>query len=347
VLVVQPEQLQSFGGHLPRFAQVLRNPQFSKLVKRVHVDEAHTIYTAGTSLYGQPPFRSAWGKLGELRLVLPKGTPVQALSGTFPPHIVNCIKEQLLFQSDNDVMINLTSNRPNITYAVHPIVGSLSNFQNLQFLIPEHGGHPFDLKRIPKTVVFHDNLQEAANAAKCLNNLFPGAMQNRQIAKHYHSVMSSAYLEQTFQDFASADGTTRILHATSGASTVWLILLLTLTSSLFFNYQGLDVPDIQCVVQFGMCRDVPNTVQRCGRGGRAPSTSAVFLILYKPWAMATDISSVAEDLDDPDRPLQAITKTSKKPERTGVAMYRLIQTSSCMRKFFANYLADETPNGVS
>ena len=222
MLVIQPEQLQTFEGHLPRFAQTLRNPHFSKLVKRVHIDEAHTIYTAGISLYGQPPFRSAWGKLGEFRLVLPKSTPVQALSGTFPPHIINCVREQLLFQSENDVAIHLTSNRPNITYAVHPVVGSLSDFRNLQFLVPEHGGNPFDPKHIPKTIVFHDNLQEAANAAKYLNSLFPEAMQNRQLAKHYHSVMSSGYLERTFQDFAAPDGTTRILHATSGASTVRL-----------------------------------------------------------------------------------------------------------------------------
>ena len=146
-----------FEGHIPWLAQVLRNPHFVKQVKRVHIDEAHTIYTAGISLYGQPPFRSAWGKLGELRLVLPKNTPLQALSGTFPPHIVRCIREQLLFQSDS-VTIHLTSNRPNITYAVHPIVGALSNFQNLQFLIPEQADHPFDPKRIPKTIVFHDNL---------------------------------------------------------------------------------------------------------------------------------------------------------------------------------------------
>jgi hypothetical protein len=223
VLVIQPEQLQTFEGHLPCFAQTLQNPHLSKLVKRVHVDEVHTIYTAGTSLYGQAPFHSAWGKLGEFRLVLPKSMPEQALSGTFPPQIINCIREQLLFQSENDIAIHLTLNRPNITYAVHPVVGLLRDFRNLQFLVPEHGGNLFDPNFILKTIVFHDNLQEAANAAKYLNSLFPEAMQNQQLAKHHHSVMSSGYLEQMFQDFAAPDGLMRILHATSGASTtVWL-----------------------------------------------------------------------------------------------------------------------------
>jgi superfamily II DNA helicase RecQ len=188
-------------------------------VKQVHVDEAHYIYTAGIPLYGQPAFRPAWGQLGELRLWLPKNTPFQALSGTLPRHIINCITDKLLFQSDY-VPIHLSLNRPNITYATHPISGSLSNFRNLQFLIPEHGDQPFDPKLIPKTIIFFDNLQEAASAANYLNSLFPETMGHMRIARHYHSVMSADYLEKMFQDFASPDGVTRILCATSGASTV-------------------------------------------------------------------------------------------------------------------------------
>jgi hypothetical protein len=79
---------------------------------------------------------------------------------------------------------------------IHPIIGSLNNFRNLQFLIPENGDHPFDSKCILKTIVFHDNLQEAANAAKYSNSLCPEAMWSQQIAKHYHSVMSPAYQDR-------------------------------------------------------------------------------------------------------------------------------------------------------
>ena len=102
--------------------------------------------------------------------------------------------------------------------------------------------------------------------------------------------------------------------------------------------------DIECVIQYGLCRDIPNALQRCGRGGRAPSTSAIFLILYEPWAITADLSLKC-NLDDPDQPLLPLTKTSKKPERTGVAMYRLIQSSDCIRRFFADYLHDDTPTG--
>jgi superfamily II DNA helicase RecQ len=106
------------------------------------------------------------------------------------------------------------------------------------------------------------------------------------------------------------------------------------------------VLDVEGVIQYGMCRDVPNFAQRGGRGGRSTSISAIFLLLYEPWALTADLSTLAQDLDDPDQPLQAITKTSKKPERTGVAMYRFVQSTTCSREFLANYLSDKTPTGI-
>ena len=194
------------------------------MIKHVHIDEAHTIYTAGISLYGEPPFRPAWGLLGELRLILPKNTPFQALSGTLPPHITLCVTEKLLFPSDY-IKIGLTSNRPNITYATRAVTGLLTNFRNLQFLIPaDHGNRSFDPRIIPKTIIFHDNLHEAANAAIFLNSLLPDTMRagvrHSRFIKHYHSNMLASYLECTFQGFTASNGTTRILCATSGASTV-------------------------------------------------------------------------------------------------------------------------------
>jgi hypothetical protein len=101
-----------------------------------------------------------------------------------------------------------------------------------------------------------------------------------------------------------------------------------------------------------MCRDVPNFVQRGGRGGRSTSISAIFLLLYEPWALTAELSDPSsstdssQDIDDPDRPLRAITKSSKKPERTGLAMYRLVQSSVCIRKIFADYLSDQTSTGM-
>jgi len=71
--------------------------------------------------------------------------------------------------------------------------------------------------------------------------------------------------------------------------------------------------------------------------------------MYEPWVMNIDLSSIPITFGqtDPDHPtVEKLTKTSTKQDRTGIAMTTLIQSvSDCPRKFFANYLGDETPDG--
>jgi superfamily II DNA helicase RecQ len=206
-----------FNGHLPRLARLIRQDRnFIQRIKRVHIDEAHNIYTAGLPHHGEDAFRPAYGKLGELRVLLCKGTIFQALLATLPPHILSTVRHELMFSPDH-ISLALSTNRPNITYATTPVIGSLRNFHNFDVLIPENYSPPM---MIPKTLIFHDNKQEAAAAAAYNDSRLPKALQNQGIVKHYHSDMSAEYLQQTYDDFASTTGTCRIIHATAGASTV-------------------------------------------------------------------------------------------------------------------------------
>jgi superfamily II DNA helicase RecQ len=213
-LIVQPEQLKSFKGHLPRLARLFHIPQFVKTIARVHVDEAHFLYIAGLPHYGLLAFRPSWGALNELRIRLPKGVPIQALSATYPPHIKAAVLTHLNFDPTTCVSLKLSSNRPNIIYATHRIVGSLSDFRNLDFLV----SIPFI--RLLKVVVFHDDTQQCADAAIYTDNRLPLELRNKGLVRHYHGGMSKAYLTQVFEDFSKDDGVCRILHGTEGLSTV-------------------------------------------------------------------------------------------------------------------------------
>ena len=206
------------NGHLPRLARLIaENRPFVKLIKRVHVDEAHFIYTAGLKHYGLGAFRPAWARIGEFRIKLGRHIPIQALSGTQPPHIKAAIIKNLLFEDSQLCSIKLTSNRPNTVYATHPIVGDLSDFRNLDFLIPR----PYPLGwNIPKTVVFHDSVEQASDAALYHTRRLPDNLQKKGIVMHYHGGMSKDYLTQVYEDFIEPNGRCRILHATEGASTV-------------------------------------------------------------------------------------------------------------------------------
>ena len=218
MLLVQPEQLSMIAGHLPRLARLVEQDRdFRKQIVRVHVDEAHFIYTAGIGLYGQPAFRPAWGRLSEFRIKLGKAVVFQALSGTQPPHKKKKIIEHMLFNEETLCSIELSSNRPNMVYATHPIVGDLSDFRNLDFLIPNPYPEGF---RLPKTLVYHDNLNECTAATVYLNERLPKPLHSKGLTTHYHGGMSKRYLTLVYDDFKRPDGACRILHATEGASTV-------------------------------------------------------------------------------------------------------------------------------
>jgi len=212
-LIVQPEQLSMMAGHLPRLTRLVdRNRLFRKRIVRVCVDEAHFIYTAGSDLYGLPAFRPAWGKLGELRVKLGKNVVFQALSGTQPEHIKRTLIKHLLFNEGELCHIKLSSNRPNTVYATHPIIGDPSDYRNIDFLVPEH--FPVDLQ-LPKTLVFHDNIEECTSAAIHINNRLPQRLRNKEIVRHYHGGMSKQYLTEVYEEFSKSDSSCSIVSSNS------------------------------------------------------------------------------------------------------------------------------------
>ena len=114
-------------------------------------------------------------------------------------------------------------------------------------------------------------------------------------------------------------------------------------------WQGLDISDIEIVIQYGITREVPTTLQRGGRGGRSPTGEAIFLIMYEPWVKSIDLTAVEVDTSsDPDHPnIPKLTIHSSKQGRTGVAMIKIIQSEQeCLRALYAAYLKDETEDGM-
>ncbi|KAJ7626970.1 P-loop containing nucleoside triphosphate hydrolase protein [Roridomyces roridus] len=321
-LIVQPEQLKVFQGHLPRLARLLDIPKFIKTITRVHVDEAHNHVLAGLPRFGLPPFRPAWGSLIDLRFRLPKGIPVQALSGTFPAHIKSTVIEHLHFHPSKFLDLKLSSNRSNTIYATHRIVGKLSDFRNLNFLV----GSPHTYLR--KAIVFHDNRQESAAAAAHVDQLLPRHLQKTGIVCHYHSGMSKDYLTKIFDDFSNPNGTCKIIHGTEGAST------------------GLDVSDIDAVVDYGCTQNMSTALQRGGRCGRRGQES-LYLVMVEPWVYTASLEAVDANCTDPDKPISGrLIKTSKKPERTGLAMVLYVRSEVCLREMIRRYLSDNSPQAL-
>ncbi|KAK0434245.1 P-loop containing nucleoside triphosphate hydrolase protein [Armillaria borealis] len=89
-LIVTTEQLfRSKSGHLSRLYCLIHDTRFQQRIRRIHVDEAHFIFFAGEKRYGIDAFREAWGRLREIKDVLPSRIPWQALTASCPPHLDN------------------------------------------------------------------------------------------------------------------------------------------------------------------------------------------------------------------------------------------------------------------
>src|ERR1700722_7055254 len=208
------EQLGIFDGHMTKLGRLLRlrDRKFVNRIKYIHIDKVQTVQTCGVAKYGQPPFRPSYGRFDAYRLLFSKEAVVMAYSATLPPHILRVVTRKITIAPDH-LFLKRTSNRSNIMYATHPIIGSLSDYQNLSMLLPSHASclHP---ESIPLTIVFHDDVKGCTNAALYMRGLLPPAMCGVGLIAYYHSLMSHKYLEKTSQDFQA--GKCRILHTCAG-----------------------------------------------------------------------------------------------------------------------------------
>lgn len=216
-IIATVEQLfKSPEGHFPRLAALVRNKLFQRRIKRIHVDEAHFIHTAGLGHHGGKAFRPAWAQLDELKALLPQSIPWQAFSATFPAHILKTVESKIL--RPNYVSIHISSNRPNTMYATHRVVSRIEDCKNYEcFLL-----RPFDLRSQPRVLIFFDDKDLASAVSDHLDSKLPEEYRGKGITRHYHSGMSEQYLSAAHRAFTEEDGICKILCATSGESVVSL-----------------------------------------------------------------------------------------------------------------------------
>lgn len=232
-LIVTVEQLfKRPEGHLPRLAVLMRQNQFSRRIARINVDEVHCIHTAGLPHYGLPPFRSAWGKLKILKLLLSNKVPWIGFSATVPPHIHKTIESHIL--RPNYVSIRYTSNRENTMYATHPVIGSIEDLRNYECFLTS----PFSFEKQPHVLIFVDDKNLTNEITLHLKSKLPAHYQNRGVICHYHGAMSEEYLKQVHDSFVQEDGSCRILVATSGESVVSSLLIFLPAQLDFIFFYG-------------------------------------------------------------------------------------------------------------
>jgi superfamily II DNA/RNA helicase len=102
-----------------------------------------------------------------------------------------------------------------------PMLDSIKNFSNLDFLVP-FPFHP-PMSYPPKCLIFIDHKLSTAGVAQYLNSRLPEAVRRVFKFKHLHSSMSQEHNEMVFDNFRKPDGVVQGVVATSGASTVTIL----------------------------------------------------------------------------------------------------------------------------
>jgi superfamily II DNA/RNA helicase len=100
--------------------------------------------------------------------------------------------------------------------------GSLDNFSNLDFLIPDFSQPDAAFK---KAFVFMDDKLRADGLADYLNAKVPQHLRSPRPIYHYHSSMSKYYKDVVFPSFKELNGSVKILISTESASNVSIVLL--------------------------------------------------------------------------------------------------------------------------
>ena len=109
----------------------------------------------------------------------------------------------------------------------------------------------------------------------------------------------------------------------------------------------MDFPNVKIVCTAGLPSTTVDTLQRGGRALRVSKDWALFVIFYEAWALTINENDYTGDILDPDRPRKDLRVSSRRAERAPLSGILLVQSKSCLRRFFANYLNDTLPEGPS
>ena len=205
MVILSPEMMLS-----KRFvANVLRNTEMCKRVLSVVIDEAHVVSHWGSG------FRKKYGTLGVIRALLPKGTPMVAMSATLPDRVQRDVLKKLQFDEKNYTYLNLGNDRPNVSLVVRSIQNTLGSYTDMDFLIPREVHEATEVK---KTFVYSDNIMVGSDMMEHLYEIGPESFREAGIIRTYSSAFSAKYRREVMELFKV--GVVRILICTDAAGMV-------------------------------------------------------------------------------------------------------------------------------
>ncbi|KAG8730922.1 hypothetical protein FRC10_002264, partial [Ceratobasidium sp. 414] len=246
LVIASPE----YVGQDPRFRKYLWSTQskFRDLVTRIIFDEAHCVMNWGD-------FRPAYHRLCFLPPMLPNATFL-ALSATLTPLMVSELK-RLLGIYDVEV-IRRSNDRHNITPIVRRMNYSVKSLHDLDFLIPL-GLTPTSAPP-PKFMLFMESKKLCQRAGRFLRSRLPPELQDHVV--WVHADMTSGFNEDAMAKLKNGELFGVVCTDVAG--------------------MGIDIPDIDLVVQYQLPKKYCILFQRIGRAARGQGRTANVIIIVEP-----------------------------------------------------------------
>ena len=265
------------------FQRLLRKTKFASQLIAIIIDEVHCL-----KLWSS--FRRDYQDLGRLRFFLPDRVRFGLVSATLPRPVLTPVMSHLGVTSNELRAIRLSNDRDNIALVVRKMKYPASSFRDLDFLVPgtttSDTSGSSSRRQHKKFVVFFDNKKEATDAGRHLRQRLPIDQRSRII--WFMADMSPGFKEAGVSDLASG----KLLGICATDSFGMVSICGSPHSVCRLTYlQGIDLKDIDLIIQWKVTCDPCMLWQRFGRGARDKDIQATALLFVE-----------AKDLDPVDPP---------------------------------------------
>ncbi|KAJ3565032.1 hypothetical protein NP233_g7904 [Leucocoprinus birnbaumii] len=262
VIITNPEILMENDD----LAKLWKKGTFTEQIIAIVFDEGHCI-----SQWGK--FRKNYLAVGMLRYIITDPVPFYVATATLPPPMVSETKRLLHLQPDHTEEILCSNDRPDISLMVRPMTYPASSYQDLDFLIPRNWNETMDAP--PKFLVFFDDIQEAQAAVTYLQTRLREVYHNK--VDWFHSTVSQDGREVLVEQLKRGE-----------------IFGLCCTDAFGM---GLDLSDVDIVVQYKATCTFCSLWQRFGRAARGPGKCGVAILLVEK----KDLAEARKVTEPPDK----------------------------------------------
>ncbi|KAH9015991.1 P-loop containing nucleoside triphosphate hydrolase protein, partial [Lactarius pseudohatsudake] len=203
-------------------------------------------------------FRPEYADMGRLRWLLPGHIVFHAASATLPRHVLDHVKSLLQMRPERTKEIRLTNDCPNIHLVTLEMLDPLNLCHDILRIFQFNGNPP-----PPLFMVFCNSRKETEHLCHFARSHAPAEFRDKLV--WYHSGMSTRFRVDYIEKLRLRE--------------IWGVFCTDAAG------MGLDIRDVEIVVQWRYTPSLCTLWQRLGRAARNPSAEASGIYVVEPQYM--------------------------------------------------------------